>query len=107
MRLLIALILAVLLPFHYAVAQSTSPPPALIKGTITDSIEKKNLAGGAVLLLQRSDSIIIRHTRTDKTGSFQLKDIPPGRYLLLVTYPLYADYADELEIKDSLPVTLH
>lgn len=109
MRLLIAVILAVFLPFRYAVAQSVSPPkppPVFIKGSITDSIEKKNLANGAVLLLQKSDSIIIRHTRTDKTGGFQLKDVPPGHYLLLVTYPSYADYADELEVKDSLPISL-
>jgi len=110
MRLLIALTLAIFLPFHYAVAQSISPSTpalALIKGRIADTIEKKNLFNVSVLLLQRSDSIIIRHARTDKAGNFLLKGIPPGHYLLLVTYPAYADYADELEVKDSLPHVLH
>ena len=110
MRLLIAAILAVLLPFHYVIAQSSppsNPPLALIKGSIADSLEKKNLSNGSVLLLQKADSFIVRHVRTDKGGNFELKDIKPGHYLLLVTYPSYADYADELEIKDSLPHTLH
>jgi outer membrane receptor protein involved in Fe transport len=106
MRLLLALSLAIFLPFHFLIAQSISPsgpPRAFVKGSITDSIEKKDLSNGSVLLLQKSDSIIIRQTRADKMGNFQLQDIPPGHYLLLVTYPSYADYADELEIKDSLP----
>jgi len=103
------MIVAVFLPFHYAISQSAPPPKppgALVKGMVTDSTEKKNLSGGSVLILQKTDSIIIKHTRTDKTGNFQLKDIPPGHYLLLVTYPSYADYVDDLEIKDSLPHTL-
>jgi hypothetical protein len=100
------MIVTFVLPFHYAIAQSTPPPKlptALVKGTVSDSTEKKSLSGGVVMILQKSDSIIIRHTRTDKSGNFQLKDIPSGNYLLLVTYPAYADYVDELEIKDSLP----
>jgi len=109
MRPLIAMIVAVFLPFYYAISQSAPPPKpprAFVKGTVSDSTEKKNLSGGSVLILQKADSIIIRHTRTDKSGNFQLKDIPPGHYLLLVTYPSYADYVDDLEIKDSLPHTL-
>ena len=109
MRLLIAMIVAIFLPYHYAISQSTPPPQpsrALVKGTVSDSTEKKNLSGSSVLILQKSDSIIVKHTRTDKAGNFQIKDIPPGHYLLLVTYPSYADYVDELEIKDSLPHTL-
>ncbi|MBN9384857.1 MAG: TonB-dependent receptor family protein [Chitinophagaceae bacterium] len=110
MRLLLVAILTAFLSFHNAIAQSpspSSPPLALIKGAITDSLEKKDLSNGSVILLQKSDSIIVRHIRTDKIGHFELKDIRPGRYLLLVTYPSYADYADELEIKDSLPHVLH
>ena len=108
MRLLIALILLITLSCPCAVAQSSLPPPPQtnIAGRITDSIEKKDLANSSVLLLQKADSIIIRHTRTGKSGDFQLKDVPKGKYILLVTYPSYADYADELDIKDSLPLTL-
>jgi hypothetical protein len=100
------MIIAIFLPFRYAISQSAAPPKppqAVVKGMVSDSTEKKSLSGGSVLILQKSDSIIVKHTRTDKAGNFQIKDIPPGHYLLLVTYPAYADYVDELEIKDSLP----
>ncbi|HEY4061396.1 MAG TPA: outer membrane beta-barrel protein [Puia sp.] len=78
-------------------AQST----ARITGKIADTIEKKNLYNSSVLLLRKSDSILVRHTRTDKEGNFQLKNIPLGHYLLMTTYPAYADFVDELEVKDS------
>ncbi|HEY4205212.1 MAG TPA: outer membrane beta-barrel protein [Puia sp.] len=109
MRLLIAMIVALVLPFRYAMSQSTPSPKstkAIVKGTVSDSIEKKSLFDGSVLILQKADSFIVNHTRTDKSGNFQIKNVPPGHYLLLVTYPSYADYVDELEIKDSLPHTI-
>jgi hypothetical protein len=103
------MIVALVLPFRYAMSQALPPPKptlALVKGTVSDSIEKKSLYDGSVLILQKADSIIVRHTRTDKSGHFQIKGIAPGHYLLLVTYPSYADYVDDLEIKDSLSHTL-
>jgi len=59
------------------------------------------LGNSPVLLLRSKDSVLIRHTRTDKSGNFILSGVSPGQYLLLVTYPRYADYVDELNIKDS------
>ena len=77
-----------------------------ISGNITDTIEKKNLFNSSILLLRKTDSILVRHARTDKSGNFLLKDIPPGHYLLMATYPSYADYVDELEVKDSAALHL-
>jgi len=82
---------------------STKPATATasVSGKIADTIEKKPLQNGVVVLLRSADSIITRFTRTDKGGNFLLKDISPGRYLLLVSYPSYADYVDQLEVRDS------
>lgn len=77
-----------------------------ISGKISDTAEKKNLPGASVLLLRGSDSILVSHGRTGSAGDFKLGHIPVGHYLLLVTYPKYADYVDELDIKDSAPVVL-
>lgn len=38
-------------------------------------------------------------TRTDAAGTFELKNIKAGNYLVLITYPGYAEYADILEVK--------
>jgi hypothetical protein len=81
-------------------------PSVLINGKIKDTLEKKTLSNASILLLRQSDSILVQYTRTDKTGNFTLQHIPPGHYLLLVTYPAYADYADSLIVKDSSDISL-
>jgi len=77
-----------------------------VLGTVSDTAEKKNLAYSSVLLLRPSDSILVQHTRTDGAGRFTLNNIPFGRYLIVVTYPSYADFIDEISVKDSGAMTL-
>ena len=102
MSKLIVLLLCGLFLFQASYAQSH----VRISGSLTDTMEKKSLYNSSVLLLRKSDSIMVRHTRTDKGGNFLLKDIPPGHYLLLVTYPSYADFIDEVEVKDTADMHL-
>jgi Outer membrane protein beta-barrel family len=99
-KLPILLLLSLLLS-SAALAQSSA-----ISGKITDTSERKNLPGSSVLLLRKTDSILIRHTRAGGSGDFRLNNIPTGKYILLVTYPKYADYVDELDVKDSTPIIL-
>lgn len=72
-----------------------------ISGSVSDTLEKKTLSNASILLLRSVDSILIAHTRSDATGHFQLNKVPTGHYLLLVTYPSYADYVDELDANDT------
>jgi hypothetical protein len=84
-----------------AIAQSAS-----VKGNISDTLEKKTLSNAVVLLLRKSDSIMVKFTRTDKAGDFVLKNLPAGDFLLMISYPAYADYVDEIHLKDSVPANL-
>src|SRR4026208_613108 len=43
-----------------------------VKGTVTDSIDKKNLVNTTISLLRESDSILVRFTRADKDGQFNI-----------------------------------
>lgn len=79
---------------------------AHISGTVSDTTEKKQLTNASILLLRPADSILIRHTRSDGSGHFRLDTVPKGHYLLLVTYPYYADYVDEIDAPDSGNLTL-
>jgi len=72
-----------------------------ISGTVADTLEKKELMNASILLLRPADSILIRHSRSDAAGHFSFQRVPSGHYLLLVTYPSYADYVDDIEVKDS------
>jgi hypothetical protein len=95
MQKLILSLLLLIISISYLYAQST------IRGSISDTIEKKVLKNGSVMLLHKSDSILVSFARTDAEGRFLIKNVPAGRFLVLVTYPAYADYVDEIEIKDS------
>lgn len=90
-RLLFAIV--VLLSAHTLSAQTT------VKGFVADTAEKKSLSNAVVSLLYKKDSTLYKFTRTDKTGSFRLEDVRPGTYTLLVTYPKFADFADDLLVK--------
>src|ERR1044071_6723781 len=72
-----------------------------IKGTVTDTVEKKNLANAVVTLLRKSDSVLVKFTRTNINGQFTLAVDSGGSYVLMITYPKYADFADEVALKPS------
>jgi hypothetical protein len=78
-----------------------------LRGTVTDTIEKKNLANSVIMILRQKDSILVGYTRSDKTGKFQLHNLPSGKLLVLITYPRYADYVDDIELKDSSEFDMH
>ena len=63
-------ILAISLTSH---SQTTS-----IKGTVTDTVEKKNLSNAVVTLLSKSDSVLVKFTRTNANGGFAMSNIQAG-----------------------------
>ena len=81
--------LAILVLPSFLTAQTSS-----IKGIISDSTINQKTAKAAVSVLDMRDSILVSYTRTAVDGSFKIDNIPAGDYILLVTYPKYADYVD-------------
>src|SRR5579863_3262911 len=101
MRKQIACLLGTLMAVSSSFCQSS------IKGVVADTTEKKNLANSVVMILRQKDSVMVGYTRSDKAGNFHLSGLPAGKLLLLITYPKYADYADEFELKDSADLDMH
>src|ERR1700733_14601010 len=98
---LFAFILALILFSSAARAQT-----AQISGKVADTAENRNLANSSVLLLRKSDSIMVRHVRSNAAGEFKFTRVPGGHYLLLVTFPKYADYVDTLAVDSGADITL-
>ncbi len=88
-------LLAILVFFTSVVFSQSS----FIKGTITDTLNRQNLANTVISLIGAKDSVLVKFTRSDKAGNFELKNVPAGNFFLLISYPAYADYV--------FPVTLH
>ncbi len=73
-----------------------------ISGTITDSTERRSLHLASITLLRKSDSTLVSFTRSDREGKFSLPATDTGQYVVLVTYPRFADYMEGLELKGNL-----
>ncbi|HYH15680.1 MAG TPA: TonB-dependent receptor [Flavisolibacter sp.] len=72
-----------------------------LKGNLQDTTEKRALSNAVVSLLHKKDSTLASFTRSDKNGNFDFQNLTPGKYVLLITFPKFADYADEIEIKEG------
>jgi hypothetical protein len=72
-----------------------------IKGMIGDSIEHVNLGNTSVAVLQAKDSILVKFTLTDNKGAFSITGLQKGKYMLLVSYPDYADYTEHFTLDSA------
>src|SRR5579862_7346027 len=99
---LLATLSFILLTIGFAYAQH-----ATVRGSVTDTSEKKGLADAVIMALRSKDSIMVGYTRTDQSGKFVLPNLPQGKIELLVTFPRYADYVDEINLKDSTDIDIH
>jgi len=73
-----------------------------IKGTVTDSVEKKNPQHAVISLMRQNDSVLVKYTRADKAGNFLLTGLQEGKYILMITHPYMGDYFDQLEVTTGL-----
>ena len=96
MRKVFTLTILAILCTCYVQAQN-----AFVKGTVTDTMNKQHLSNSSVSLLRAKDSILISYTRSSKDGQFEFRNVPTGRFILMVTYPRYADYFDHFDFTAS------
>jgi hypothetical protein len=79
---------------------------AALKGTVIDTSEKRNLANAVIALLRPTDSVLLSFTRSNKDGNFIMQNLSPGKFIVMVTRPAYADYFDRIEITGEATVDL-
>ncbi|PYF68873.1 TonB-dependent receptor [Pedobacter nutrimenti] len=75
--------------------------PHSIKGFVVDTLYTTRLINSSVSVLNAKDSTLVKFTRVGENGAFNIPGIPTGKFILLVTYPGYADYVEKFNL-DSL-----
>ena len=70
-----------------------------ISGTVVDTSENKPLQNAVVSVIRPKDSVLVKFTRTKENGSFSISNLKASNYIVLITYPKYADFVEV--IKDS------
>jgi hypothetical protein len=73
-----------------------------ISGRITDTAEKKSLYHASVSLLRKADTTLVSFTRANTEGKFAFPKTDTGKYVILVSYPNFADYMDNLEVTGNV-----
>jgi len=80
------------------ISQSLLAQTSSLKGSVRDTMDKKALPNAVVALVKKKDSTLYKFSRTAKDGSFIIGDVEPGDYRLLITYPKFADFADDIKV---------
>ena len=89
---------AVLTLFFLFFAFISYSQTSTLKGTVTDSVEKKNPENAVISVLRQSDSVLVKFTRVKKDGSFSIQNLLSGKYIIMVTHPHMGDYFDQVEL---------
>lgn len=84
--------------FLFVVSISIFAQQGVIRGSVSDSSEKRTLNLAVISILRKSDTTLVHFTRSDANGRFELPKIDTGQYVLLVTYPRFADYMEGLAV---------
>ena len=79
---------------------------APVSGTVTDTTNQQKMQNAAVILLHPKDSVLYKFTRSDKDGNFTFPSADTGNYILLITQNTYADYVDNIVVKDASALNL-
>ena len=72
-----------------------------VNGAVKDTATKISVKNAVVALLTPKDSILKAFTRVKEDGTYLLKNIKPGKYILTVSHPTFGDFVDDIEINDS------
>ncbi len=90
----ILLLIAFIFSALFAAAQN-----ATVTGNVKDTATKVNVKNAVVSLLSPKDSILKAFTRVKEDGSYNLKNVKLGKYIISVTHPTFGEYVDDVEVK--------
>ncbi|WP_164112756.1 TonB-dependent receptor [Sphingobacterium sp. xlx-96] len=90
--LLLLFVCLLFMSFFQASAQTK------VSGQVVDGSDNGKLEKASIALLNTKDSILVRFTWSKENGNFSLINIDTGSYKLLVSYPQYADFVQDLAL---------
>src|SRR5665213_841139 len=70
---------------------NTSAQMMTIKGNVNDNNQNIPLQNAVVMIIRLKDSVLVKFTRTDTQGVFNLDSIPVDTFQVIVSHPLFGD----------------
>lgn len=74
-----------------------------IKGSVLDTASGTALTNASISVLNSKDSTLVKFTRADAKGDFSLIKLKEGNFILLLTYPDFADYVETFSLSAAEP----
>lgn len=72
-----------------------------ITGKVNDTLNKKSLPNATICLIRANDSILVSYTRSKSDGSFAINKVKNGKYIIQISSPNYADFTDNIDVKNN------
>lgn len=69
-----------------------------IRGSVTDLSSNVNLKNATISILNAKDSTLYKFSRVAENGAFNFQNLKKGDFILLVTYPEYADFVNKFTL---------
>lgn len=73
-----------------------------VKGLLIDTASNSKINNATVTVLNAKDSVLQEFAYSNK-GSFEVNNLKPGKFLLMVTYPEYADFVASFMLDEAQP----
>jgi hypothetical protein len=80
---------------------TSAQSPYTVKGAVIDSSLNQRLMNTTVCVLNAKDSTLRSFARANANGDFAISKLGKGKFILLISYPGYADYVENFTL-DSL-----
>ena len=96
MKIKLLLVSVLLLPFLSVFAQTNT-----IKGIVEDISSNAKLKNATVSILNVKDSTLYKFSRADAEGNFAFKNLKSGSFILLLSYPEYADFVSKFTLDSA------
>lgn len=74
-----------------------------VKGLVTDTATNIRINEATITVLDAQDSVLQAFAYSSK-GTFDIAGLKPGKFLLMVTYPDYADFVEHFTLSAGQPV---
>lgn len=78
--------------------------PGIVKGIITDTAGKRNLANATINVLDAKDSSLVSFGRSKEDGSFSIAKLNVNDYILIVTYTGFGKIQESFGITNDKPL---
>lgn len=75
--------------------------PSGVKGIVADTANFSRLQNATISILNAKDSTLYKFTRAAANGTFAIPAMKKGKFILLLTYPKYADYVSPFTLDST------